>query len=680
MFVVHVIPLWRGTNIESLSYFSSLSYPAGSLLEVPVRGKSYRAVVVDVEPVATSKATLKSASFSLHKLPKQEGVRTLPESLLATARELARIYPAPEGAILFELLPPDVRNGDAAYPEGGEYRHNEETTPSILTARADERIVAYRSHIRSVFAHRGSVLFVVPTARHAARAAAALSLGIEERVVVFSAALTPGARAAAYAAFADTTLTKLVIATPSFAYLERADLLSIIVEESASAYYCARARPYIDHRRALIAYAKAGGRSIIFGGTIPRAEDEAARREERFLTLGETAKRLAFPASLSIVRQKDKPTTESPFTGSVAECPAPWGGDECDIQNRVVGGRHPTRKEHLVRPKEAMANAPPLGAGFFTFFSKELLVAIKNTLEARGRVFIYGARRGLSSIVVCVDCGFIFRCPDSHTPYSLLRTYNDGQEERWFVSSTSGRRVRAADVCEVCGSWRLRECGIGIQQVFDECKTHFPKEVVTLFDSTTATTRKRAMALIEDFYSHRGGILVGTAMTLPYLERGVDLSAVVSFDAARTLPTWRADEWVFGLLLHLRELSRREVVVQIRAEPDNLLHYAARGALERFFDDELGLRKLLGYPPFVTLVLLSWSGPGAVAHAIEHDVKAALKDYHPHCYSHPHSTTKKTLRHALLRLPAGPLPDKLLSVLRSLPPYIKIEIDPNRII
>jgi primosomal protein N' len=198
-----------------------------------------------------------------------------------------------------------------------------------------------------------------------------------------------------------------------------------------------------------MAYARVSGRSILLGDVVHRTEDEVRRRAETYLTYGEEAKRIAFTAPLTIITQKDRPKPEVPFQ----------------------------------------------------LFSKELRTSVERALEARGHVFFYAARRGLAPVVTCIDCGHIFRCPDSNTPFSLVRTTKNGKEERWFVSSTSGRRVRAADVCAGCGSWRLRERGIGIQQVYDEWRLLFPDSDVTLIDHTTAPTTKQATTLAKEFFA-----------------------------------------------------------------------------------------------------------------------------------------------------------------------------------
>jgi primosomal protein N' (replication factor Y) len=346
--------------------------------------------------------------------------------------------------------------------------------------------------------------------------------------------------------------------------------------------------------------------------------------------LGEPQHRLTLGATLTLVTQHDKPSNDTPFA----------------------------------------------------LFSPELKKRIDTALEGRHNVFLFAARRGLAPVVACIDCGYIFRCPDSGTPYSLLRTHHPTRgEERWFVSSTSGKRVRAADVCENCGSWRLRERGIGIQHIEDEVRTQYKHTPLVVFDGTTASTHKKAKSLVKAMESHKGAIFLGTTMMMSYLPSNIYLSAIVSLDAVRAMPTWRADESLFRLLLTLREVSSHEVMVQTRTEPDDLLIYATRGATDRFHDDELHLREMLSYPPYTTFYFLSWQGADAHISATETLIKQALSPLpiKAEFYTNPQSTADKPTRHCLIRT-KGSDDTHLVEILRHLPPHVAVVVNPDRIV
>lgn len=626
MHVVEVIPLKKGVQVESLSYYTADTFPIGSIVDIPIRKKTIPGLVISSQPVSAAKAALRSATFSLRKLPPQEAKTALPTSLISTAREIATTVPAQLGSILFSLLPPDVRSGARAYPQLPDHLPGEVIPPGVLTATKSERYITYRSLIRGAFAHRGSVLFVVPTSAAVAEATELLSAGIEKRVVVIASSLGKRELDKAFSTFEDLSHSKLIITTPNYAFLCRHDLTTIIIENSGSPHFISRSRPYLDARESLKTYARTIGAEVIIGDNVPATEDEIKRRLETYSTHEEHPQRLQLSSVLEI-------------------------------------------SEH---PKETHN---------FSIFTEDMVGHIKRTLDNRGRVFLLGSRRGLAPIVLCKDCGHIFRCPDSGAPYSLLATGKGDTEKRWFYCGTSGRRVPAADICPDCGSWRLHEQGIGIQQIERACKEQFMNAELFLMDHTTATTHKKATKIAQSFYAAKKSILVATSLALPYLTKQIECVGVVSYEAMRSVPTWRADETVFQTLMTLREIANKDVVVQTRTEPDELLLLARKGLVDQFYDGEISVRQSLQYPPFSTFILLTFTGTKEQVTAIEADITQRLKDYQPHFYTGPLSSQPKTIRYGLLRIPSKKYPNpNLTKLLLSLPPYIKIEINPAKII
>jgi primosomal protein N' len=119
----------------------------------------------------------------------------------------------------------------------------------------------------------------------------------------------------------------------------------------------------------------------------------------------------------------------------------------------------------------------------------------------------------------------------------------------------------------------------------------------------------------------------------------------------------------------------------MRSEPDDLIELARRGLVDQFYDGEIQVRKSLGYPPYSTFILLSYMGKKEEVAQMEEGIKAILGTYEPQFYSAPYSNAEKTLRYGLLRIAphAWPSPT-LIAALRALPPYIKIEMNPEKIV
>ncbi len=628
MYVIEVIPFIRATTLESLSYYSATDYPTGTILTVPVRKREVTGMVVNAEPVSAAKAALRSATFSLRKLTPQPDAPCLPDSIIATATALSKTTPAHLGSILFALLPPDIRSGVRDYPFTTNHTNTECDAPHVLTATAHDRHIAYRSYIRQAFAHRGSVLFVVPHSAAVHTATEALSKGIEKRVVTFSSTHTKKQIAQSYDAFTDFSTAKLIITTPNFALLDRHDITNIIIEEAASPHYKAKTRPYLDARDVLTCYAAATKRNVLFGDTLVRTEEEVLRREDVYATFDEHVNRLNFNNTFRIATPP-KPVRSEPFT----------------------------------------------------LLTEELRDTISTTLKAKGRTFLLAARRGFSPLIICNDCGHVLRCQESGAPFTLYtKQLPNGDEERWLYCSTSGVRQKAFDTCPVCTSWRLREQGIGIQKAVAHVRRHFPDTPIITFDHTSASTHPKALRLAKQFYGQKGVIMVGTSMAVPYLTEPVHTTGVLSLEAMRATPSWRVEEQVLRNLLMLRELSQNHFVVQTRDPDDPLLQHCKRGSIDDFYQEEINMRQMLSYPPYTTLIHLTWQGNKEQLKETEEQISAALGHIDMQCYNSGRPS-KVPVRHALIKVARADWPDEdLVNRLRSLPPAIRIETSPDRII
>jgi len=629
MFVIEVIPLGRNTRIESLSYYTSEPYEPGTIVSMPIRRKTVSGVVIEVKEVSSAKTALRAATFSLKKLPAQKAPSRLSRAFIQTARELSDYYACSIGAMLHALLPPSIRDGTTELVSTRtEIPAPEVHTPEILQDTPEERFLVYRSLVRETLAHSESILLVVPSSIEAEMITTELASGIEERVVTLTSTMGKKALQNAYQKLNDFSKAKLVITTPTHALVQRHDISTIIIESERSQNYRARKRPYLDYRTALLVLAKHTGRRLIFSDLLVRTEEEALRRDEIYREFSETPGRLSLSGKLTVVPLKSKTDGES-----------------------------------------------------FTLFAPKVLQEIERAHKAKGRVFIFAPRRGLAPVVACVDCGHIFRCPETGAPYSLIRTKKDGVEKRWFVCSVSGRRVPAADVCPNCGSWRLRERGIGIQHVHDELAEILPNIPLIQFDHLSASTFKKAHFLRKKFYETKGSVMLGTPMALPYLTDNITMSVIVNTDALRATPTWHQQEETLATLLHLRDRTADTLFVQTRSEPDDLLEYAKNGALAKFYDEEIELRTEFKYPPHAHLIHLTWQGSEAALQEVENTIQEPLTPWKPLYYSAPTNTPSSGTRYALMRLPSSSWPDqKLVATLRGLPPSIRVMMNPDRII
>lgn len=627
MYVTEVMPLVKNAPTDTLSYYTSQKLAPGTLVTLPLRKKNVTALVVHQDAAPLSKLTLKAASFRLRKLPFQDNPPHIAQSVMNLAKTLTARVPYSLGTILTSLLPDEVLSGDYMLGDANATAVSATHQVNMLADTFEARIRAHKLTIRETLARHGSVLVVAPTQQEAAALFEVLKSGIEKRSIFLSPTRTKKQRAAAFTALNDTSNTKLIVATPQYLTINRSDILHIIIESSRSPHYTEKRQPYLNFKDVALLRAKEAGIPATIADLLPHTEDEWRRREGFYEPSDEALGRLSLPSTLRVVTPLKK--VKKPFA--------------------------------------------PL-------YDKTIAL-LENAIKSKQHVFVYAARRGMAPMIVCADCGHIFRCPQSGAPYSLFKTFKNGEEQRWFVAA-SGTRIRAFDVCTECGSWRLQELGVGIQKIHEQLRSVFPDTDIIMFDHTTATTPRKRLQLLGEFYDAKSAILLGTSMALPYLTEPIDTAVVSSLEALRTNPTWRAEEDALSLLLTLRDKTTDTIIVQTKHEADEpLLAHAKSGQIAHFYSEELLLRQQLNYPPFSVFVHLMWRGERASVLETEALVTDALAPHVPRFYSSPTSTGEDTVRFALLRIDAASWPDSsLIEALRALPPYIRIEVNPARLV
>jgi primosomal protein N' (replication factor Y) len=157
--------------------------------------------------------------------------------------------------------------------------------------------------------------------------------------------------------------------------------------------------------------------------------------------------------------------------------------------------------------------------------------------------------------------------------------------------------------------------GVGTQRLEEEIRSQFSKARVARLDRDTAKRRGFTESVLRGLRDRSIDIVVGTQMVAKGHDfPGVRLVGVVVADVGLHLPDFRAAERTFQLLTQVagragRDAAPGRVIVQT-FDPG---HYAIQPVLdhdyERFYAEELGHRKALGYPPFGRLIRALITGP-----------------------------------------------------------------------
>ena len=261
-----------------------------------------------------------------------------------------------------------------------------------------------------------------------------------------------------------------------------------------------------------------------------------------------------------------------------------------------------------------------LKEGNYTIFSNKLYEKIEKALKRDEQILLFINRRGYSNFVLCRECGHVIRCNNC----DISLTYHSGQNILKCHYCDFGSQMPA--VCPECNSRYIKKFGMGTEKIEEEVKNFFPEAEVDRMDVDTTTRKGSHHRILSRLEEGKTDILVGTQMIAKGHDYpNISVVGIITADTLLNLPDFRSSERTFQLLTQVAGRTGRgdklgEVVVQTYT-PD---HYSIKAAKEhdyyRFYQQEIELRKMLDYPPFIKMVNILVSGENE-----NHVIEAAQK-------------------------------------------------------
>ncbi len=240
-------------------------------------------------------------------------------------------------------------------------------------------------------------------------------------------------------------------------------------------------------------------------------------------------------------------------------------------------------------------------------FSNLLKDKVNDRLNKKEQVLILLNRRGYCTIITCHDCGFTHKCPNCDIP--LVYHKKNNVMKCHYCDYTSYKLHE----CPNCKSKNINEFGMGTERLEEEINKEFHAKVVRM-DVDTTRRKGAHEKIIKAFQNEEYNILVGTQMIAKGLNfPKVTLVAVINGDASLNIPDFRSSERTYELLSQVagrsgRDKLKGEVIIQ----GFNMDHYsivcAKENDYEKFYNEEMRIRKVLKYPPYYNLCLIKISG------------------------------------------------------------------------
>ena len=387
-----------------------------------------------------------------------------------------------------------------------------------------------------------------------------------DRIAVLHSALSDGERYDAGLALQRGD-KRIAVGARSAIFAPLKDLGAIVVDEEHESSYKQGEAPRYHAREVAIVRARAEGAVVVLGSATPALESwvNAESGKYELLTLPDRAGGAKLPKVHVVDLRADKPK------------PRPSDTADADYM-------------------------------FASAISAPLENALRDRLAKGEQSILLLNRRGYSAFLQCGTCGDVSTCPNC----SISLTYHRTPER--LVCHYCQHAEPLHLTCPRCAGMRLRQRGIGTQQVERMLSEHFPTARIARMDVDTTSGKWAHTEILDRVGAGEVDILLGTQMIAKGLDfANVTLVGVIDADVGINLPDFRASERCYQLLSQVAGRAGRgpkggEVFIQTREPTHHAVQCAVTHDYHRFVHEELLGRRVPPYPPNVRVANVVISG------------------------------------------------------------------------
>ena len=239
------------------------------------------------------------------------------------------------------------------------------------------------------------------------------------------------------------------------------------------------------------------------------------------------------------------------------------------------------------------------------FIADETIELIQDYLKKKEQVLFFLNRRGYAPFLICKKCGFKHLCPNC----SIYLTYHKSINK--LICHHCGVKVKKEKNCKtetkLCD---FRMYGPGVEKIYDELKTIFPKKNIKIFSSDFLAKKNEPESILKKIEKNEIDILVGTQL----ISKGFNfpkLNCIVVVDAdfsgmGYDLRTTEKNIQLYNQLSGRagRFSSKSIIIYQTTTPLDETLKDVLENNPEKFLNNELIIRKNKNLPPYSRLIAL----------------------------------------------------------------------------
>ena len=179
-----------------------------------------------------------------------------------------------------------------------------------------------------------------------------------------------------------------------------------------------------------------------------------------------------------------------------------------------------------------------------------------------------------------------------------------------MVCHYCGRSKNPVNVCPACGSPYISAFRAGTQQIEEMLQKEFPDARILRMDMDTTRHKNDHEDIIRAFHAHEADILIGTQMIVKGHDfPEVTLVGALAADMSLFSSDYRSAERTYQLLTQAVGRAGRAdkagcALIQTYHPDHYAIETAAKQDYEEFYQQEIGYRELMGYPPTQSMLAI----------------------------------------------------------------------------
>lgn len=249
-----------------------------------------------------------------------------------------------------------------------------------------------------------------------------------------------------------------------------------------------------------------------------------------------------------------------------------------------------------------------LREGNRSILSRELVSLMEDRLSRKEQIMLFLNRRGVAGFVSCRACGFVVKCPHCDVSLSL---HKNGK----MVCHYCGYSRPSYEKCPECGSKYILGFRAGTEQVEETVQKMFPGVRTLRMDADTTKKKESYEEILSKFLDKEADVLIGTQMIVKGHDfKNVTLVGVLAADMSLFASDFKAPEKTFQLLTQAAGRAGRgdipgDVVIQTYQPEHYAITHAVNQDYRGFYEEEIGYRDLMDYPPVAHMLSVLVTGP-----------------------------------------------------------------------